>query len=203
MWNQREWVKAGDDVTGSAWSMVSDGGKVYVSGYLNISGSFRTSSLAVWDGVKWELVDAAPFRDGFIGPLALGNGVLYASGVSQNGSAIAAWDGTSWSVLATNAPTSLIWLFKGRACMSVGPFQNSKVNPRTILSNGTALDGEHWAAAWTVQQLCWLPMGKAFSLADCFPLQAARDLTTLVFGTHLRSRVFHGLVGDSAPKHIS
>jgi hypothetical protein len=109
------WQALGGGVDGPAFSLLSDGGKIYAGGaFSNVGGNWdavlktfvgRTSvkNIASWDGANWAALGGG-LNDRVISLASNGSGVIYAGGAfDQAGglpaSHVAKWDGAGWSAL--------------------------------------------------------------------------------------------------------
>jgi hypothetical protein len=98
-------------VSGTVYTIVPDGGKLYVGGRFELAGGSAAYSIAVWSGGAWSTLGAGMTDDdnssepaGYVHAIAVSGGTLYAGGNfdragGQLAENIAKWNGSAWSAL--------------------------------------------------------------------------------------------------------
>lgn len=115
VWDGANWSNLGlglqSRVYAMAYTMATDGNRLFVGGNFETAGGFNTPNLAVWDGENWSGVGAPP--SGVVFALQYAAGTLFAGGAFVDGfgvgaNNIASWNGFQWSPLGrgTGFPNS-------------------------------------------------------------------------------------------------
>ena len=155
-WNGDNWSVVGGDgtaisYTDSVFTILADGGNLYVGGKLTSAGGIPVTGIAMWNGAEWKnLADGvsggnvqvlAIDRDG---KLFAGGGFTTAGSISAN--RIAEWDGVQWSGLGSDQSASSIihtiisdrhgGIFTGGSFIAAGGINVNRV---------AHWDGENWA----------------------------------------------------------
>jgi len=109
-WDGTAWYPMGRGLVGMVWAVAGFEGRVYAGGEFTIAATNQTTTLAMFDGVEWSEVPAAPNSARWNTPrvrsLEVKDGLLYVGGNfegSQNvaSSGVVAWDGRHWSAVGT------------------------------------------------------------------------------------------------------
>jgi hypothetical protein len=120
-WDGAKWNAIGDGVqnensfepifvSGAVYTIVPDGGKLYIGGRFELAGGAPASSIAVLNGSTWSTLGAGMVDDesfdpaGSVRAIAISGGTIYAGGTfdragDQLAENIAKWNGSAWSAL--------------------------------------------------------------------------------------------------------
>jgi trimeric autotransporter adhesin len=120
-WDGAKWNAIGDGVqnensfdpifvSGEVYTIVPDGGKLYIGGRFELAGGAQASSIAVLNGSTWSTLGAGMVDDdsfdpaGSVRAIAISGGTIYAGGNfdragGQLAENIAKWNGSAWSAL--------------------------------------------------------------------------------------------------------